>query len=179
MDFAVRVPAVMQSCSLGSYSLQAETGRFDYTHVGQGILMCPDLSTGLTQFRVSPMGTDSLDCFGANDVDATAATHQLGSYFDAWRRGYVNHAGLSLADDPRVQAVLCEGCTVHTARFRMQQVRNPARPGGPVTCTVDATCSSPKAYTASLSVENITAPQLGNVTTCQAFMCMAQPANAG
>lgn len=171
MDFAVRVPAALQSCSMGSMSLGAETGRFDYSHVGRAVLMCPDKNTGLTQFRVSPRGTDNLDCFGSDDPDATAATHQLGSYFDAYRRGYLNHAGSNLANDLRVRAVLCQGCTVSTLRYKMEQVRTPARAGGPVTCTVDATCSSAAAFAASLSVGSITPASYDNSTTCQAFMC--------
>lgn len=71
LDFAVRVPAASQSCSIGSMSLQADTGRFDYAHVGRAVLMCPEKDTGLTQFRVSPYGTETLDCFGADEVDAT------------------------------------------------------------------------------------------------------------
>lgn len=169
MDFAVRVPAAQQSCSLGPMSLRAETGQFDYAHVGRAVLMCPEHDTGLTQFRISAEGSEVLDCFGPKDVDATAATHQLGSYFDAWRRGFYKYAGHNMANDLRVRAVLCQGCTVSTARYRMEQLRCPARAGGPVTCTVDATCSSDAAFGAALAVGDITAVRQGN--TCQAYMC--------
>jgi len=173
LDFAVRVPATQQSCSLGSMSLGAETGWFEYAHVGRSVLMCPEKDTGLTQFRIAPQGSEGLDCFGNDEVDATAATHQLGSYFDAWRRGHVKYAGATHADDIRVRAVLCQGCVPHTgARFRMEQFRCPARAGGPVTCTVDATCTNDVAFAASLSVGNITAARLfSNLTSCNAHMC--------
>jgi hypothetical protein len=171
MDFAVRVPQQQQSCALGSYSLRAETGQFNYAHVGRAVLMCPVRETGLTEFRISPQGSEVLDCFGPNVVDATAATHQLGSYFDAWRRGYYKHAGDTLAGDLRVRAVLCHGCAVNTARYRMEQLRCPARAGGPVTCAVDATCSSDTAFGVSLAVGNISAVRQGSAHTCQAYMC--------
>lgn len=170
-DFAVRVPSALQSCSLGSMSLRAETGRFDYAHVGRAVLMCPEHDTGLTQFRISPRGSDSLDCFGSDEVDATGATHQLGSYFDAWRRGHLKHRGSNLAEDVRVKAVLCHGCTVHTARYRMEQVRDPARTGGPVTCTVDASCASDAAFGAALTVGSDAGVRSGNATVCLAYMC--------
>lgn len=175
-DFAVRVPAAQQSCALGGLSLRAETGLFDYAHVGQAVLMCPDRWTGLTEFRIWPQGSDELDCFDASDVDATAATHQLGSYFDAWRR----HKELvgTLSSDLRVQAVLCQGCTVNTARFKNEQLRCPARAGGPVTCTVDASCSSDVAFGAALAVGNISAVRQAGSTTCQAYMCQ-QPSTRG
>lgn len=176
LDFAVRVPMPMQSCSLGSLSLNAATGRFGYSHVGRAVLMCPERDSGLTQFSVSPQGSDNLDCLGSDEVDATGATHQMGSYFDAWRRGHLKLKGTDLASDVRVQAVLCQGCTVHTARFKMEQVRDPARAGGPVTCAVDASCSSHAAFAAALSVGNITAPRADNTTVCKLYMCQTPAA---
>jgi pimeloyl-ACP methyl ester carboxylesterase len=178
LDFAVRVPSSIQSCSLGSMSLRAETGRFDYAHVGRAVLLCPERDTGLTEFRVSPLGSDDLDCFANDEVDATASTHQLGSYFDAWRRGYMKYKGHNLSKDVRVEAVMCSGCTVNTQRFKREQLRCPARAGGPVTCTVDAACSSAAAFGATLAVGSITPFRSANMTTCQAYLCQP-PAVSG
>lgn len=100
------------------------------------------------------------------------ATHLLGSYFDAWRRGHYKYTGQHMANGLHVKAVMCDGCTVKTARFRMEQIRSPVRAGGPVTCTVDAACKSDAAFNAAVEVGNITAARFfSNMTSCSAFMC--------
>ncbi|KAF8055733.1 cation/proton exchanger 4 [Scenedesmus sp. PABB004] len=173
-DFAVRVPARDQACSRGGSSLSAETQRFDFAHVGRQLLMCPDPVSGLTRWSLAPGGSEDVDCGGGAGVDASGATHQLGSYFDAWRRGHLAARGSDLAGDPRVAAVLCEACALRAAT-RLEQIAAPARPGGPVTCALDASCTVRRAFDAATAVgRGIYATAWSAApTTCRAFMCAA------
>jgi hypothetical protein len=64
------------------------------------------------QWIVSSTGTEKLDCGNGKDgPDTSGATHMLGAYFDAWRRGYLASKGSDLAGDARTAAVLCEACS--------------------------------------------------------------------
>lgn len=171
-DFAVRVPEKTQRCSIGGASLTADTAQFTFAHVGQSLLMCPDYKTGLVQWWLKPEGSENIDCGTRGDpVDASGTTHQIGSYFDAWRRAYLNIKGDNLAYDPRVQAVLCQACT-HKAGNLLEQLGVPARPGGPVTCFIDAGCSMQKAFDAATAVgRSYTMQWSPAIAKCNGFIC--------
>jgi pimeloyl-ACP methyl ester carboxylesterase len=110
-DFAARLPQQTQDCSAGGLAA-ALTERGQYAHVGRSLLMCPALSGGLVQWNVQGSGSETLDCGSGKDgPDTSAATHILGSYFDAWRRGYLASKGSDLSGDARTAAVLCEECS--------------------------------------------------------------------
>jgi hypothetical protein len=181
-DFATRLPYPVQDCNidiqattpslLNLNALFASTARFEFAHVGRAVLMCPDPRSGLTDFRMFPRGSEAVDCgSGADEVDASGATHQLGSYFDAWRRGYVANKGSNLANDPRVLSVLCNAC-MQRAETLLEQIAVPARPGGPVTCGADASCNVPRAFAAATAVGNeLVAPFSRSASSCVGFVC--------
>jgi hypothetical protein len=109
-DFAARLPQLTQDCSAGGLAA-ALTERGQYAHVGRSLLMCPAPSGGLVQWTVHGSGSETLDCGSSKDgPDTSGATHILGAYFDAWRRGYLASKGSDLASDARTAAVLCAEC---------------------------------------------------------------------
>ncbi|WIA16164.1 hypothetical protein OEZ85_012879 [Tetradesmus obliquus] len=182
-DFASRMPYPVQDCNIDNIaagpaalfnlnSLFASTARFEFAHVGRAVLMCPDPRTGLTDFRMFPRGSEVVDCTAtADEVDASGATHQLGSYFDAWRRGYAASRGSNLATDPRVQSVLCNACA-QRAETVLEQLAVPARPGGPVTCGADASCSVQRAFAAATALGNeLVSPFGRGGSSCVGFVC--------
>jgi hypothetical protein len=181
-DFAARMPYPVMECSTSGQTVSntlidfnalfATTARFAYAHVGRAVLLCPDAKSGLTEWRLSPQGSEVVDCgSGADEVDASGATHQLGSYFDAWRRGYFASKGTNLANDPRVMAVLCRSCTQRMETI-LEQIAVPARPGGPVTCGADASCRLQAAFAAATAVGNATvAPFSRGASRCVGFIC--------
>jgi hypothetical protein len=181
-DFATRLPYPVQDCNIDSQpisptvlnlnALFASTARFEFVHVGRAVLMCPDPRSGLTDLRMFAKGSEAVDCgTGADEVDASGATHQLGSYFDAWRRGYVANRGSNLANDPRVLSVMCSACT-QRAETLLEQIAVPARPGGPVTCGADASCSVQRAFAAATAVgSELVAPFSRGSSSCVGFVC--------
>ncbi|KAF6266166.1 Alpha/Beta hydrolase protein [Scenedesmus sp. NREL 46B-D3] len=181
-DFAARLPYPVQACSINNQPSQpafidfnalfATTARFTFAHVGRAVLMCPEPRSGLTYLHVYPQGSEVVDCgSGSDEVDASGATHQLGSYLDAWRRGYVARKGSNLANDPRLLSVLCWSCT-HRTETVLEQIAVPARAGGPVTCAADASCSMQRAFAAATAVGNeLVAPFSRGTSTCVGFVC--------
>lgn len=172
-DIAARNPKQQESCAvLGSsvINLLARTQQYAYAHVGRSVLMCPR-EDGLTHFDVSALGSEIVECPGAKDeVDVTFTTHVLGSYVDAWRRGYMAHKGLTLAGDARLAAVMCSECTMPATS--LSQVAAPARAGGPVACNTDASCSNKLAWDAAASVRHsFTVAYPGQESVCNGFMC--------
>jgi hypothetical protein len=179
--FAVRLPAPVMECSTTYQStvptmffgaLMASTARFVFAHVGRAVLMCPEPRSGLTEWRMFPQGSEVVDCCsGSDEVDASGATHQLGSYFDAWRRGYLASKGTNLANDTRVMSVLCRSCTQRMETI-LEQIAVPARPGGPVTCGADASCSVQAAFAAATAVGGeLVAPFSRGALRCVGFLC--------
>lgn len=168
-DFAVRLPRQIEECSAGGVAvLLTETNQ--YSHVGRSLLMCPAAS-GLTQWNVYPAGSERTDCGpGQDGADTSGATHLLGSYFDAWRRGYLASYGSDLAKDRRTAAVVCEQCT-DTRLTRLLQANVPARAGGPVTCFNDAACQSQKAWDATTAVAKTFSAVWGPLYVCNGFLC--------
>lgn len=172
LDFAARVPKQQQACSSsgGIFNLLAPAGQYAYAHVGRSLLMCP-AKNGLSVWVVSGMGSEVVDCPGlTQESDGSGATHLLGSYFDAWRRGYYASAGNNLANDPRVTAVLCEQCTMRRGT-RLTQIAVPARAGGPVACSVDASCTSQEAWNAATSVQQTYTVKFGGLSVCNGYIC--------
>jgi hypothetical protein len=180
-DFAARLPSPVSECSTAYQSadptmvfgaLMASTARFAYAHVGRAVLMCPEPRSGLTEWRMFPRGSEVVDCSpGSDQVDASGATHQLGSYFDAWRRGYLASKGTNLANDTRVMSVLCRSCTKRMDTV-LEQIALPARPGGPVTCGLDASCSVQTAFAAATAVGGeLVAPFSRGALRCVGFLC--------
>lgn len=175
-DFAAQMPQPSQLCSVGGSSLNADTARFEYAHVGRSLLMCPD-SNGLVQWRVAEAnarapggGTASCGVQRGAELDASTATHMLGTYVDAWRRGFVANGGSDLGRDVHVRAVMCEACVVRGATS-VEQLASPARPGGPVSCFVDASCSSKQAFTAATALNGGLTAAYSARATCQGFIC--------
>jgi pimeloyl-ACP methyl ester carboxylesterase len=110
-DFAARLPQQTQDCSSGGLTTML-TERGQYAHVGRSLVMCPAASGGLVQWNVYSSGSEQLNCGDGKDgPDTSGATHMLGAYFDAWRRGYLASKGSDLAGDARTAAVLCQECT--------------------------------------------------------------------
>lgn len=56
-DFAVRLPMQVQMCPSRRIGSQ-----FEFAHVGQQVLLCPDAKTGLVRWRLSGNGSELLDC---------------------------------------------------------------------------------------------------------------------
>lgn len=183
LDFATRVPHQQQACSNtgGIFNLLAPTSQFAYAHVGRSLMMCPS-SNGLGAWTESGMGSEVVDCADAStapsESDGSGATHLLGSYFDAWRRGHYTAHGTSLADDIRVKAVLCEECTMRRA-LPLAQIAVPARAGGPVTCTVDASCTNQVAWNVVTAVQQVYTAGFSEQSVCNGFMCSINPMNDG
>lgn len=173
LDFATRMPRQQQACSTsgGIFNLLAPAGQFAYSHVGRSLLMCPS-QNGLSMWIMSGLGSEQVSCPGteAQDADGTAATHLLGAYFDAWRRGYYASTGDNLANDPRVTGVLCEQCTMRRGT-RLTQIAVPARAGGPVTCSVDASCTSQVAWNAATAVQQTYTVKFGGLSLCNGYIC--------
>lgn len=175
LDFAARVPRQQQSCSIpgtgGVLNMLAPTAGFAYAHVGRSLLMCPS-SNGLSAWTIAGIGSEGVDCPGTSqsDADGSAATHLLGSYFDSWRRGYYARSGSNLANDPRVTGVLCEQCTMRRGT-RLTQIAVPARAGGPVTCGVDASCTSQTAWNAATAVRQTNTVKFGGLSVCNGYIC--------
>lgn len=173
LDFAARVPRQQQACSTsgGIFNLLAPTGQFAYAHVGRSLLMCPS-SNGLTNWVVAGIGSEVVECPGLSnqDGDGSAATHLLGSYFDSWRRGYYAWTKSTLADDPRLTAVLCSQCTMRRGT-RLTQIAVPARGGGPVTCATDASCTSQEAWNAVTAVRQTATVKFGGMLVCNGYIC--------
>lgn len=174
-DFAVRMPAQVQSCSVSGLNLAGAAQPFAYAHVGRSLLMCPDAPTGLTQWRISPLGSDVIDCSPNGPTDTTGATHMLGSYFDAWRRGHLLAKGSDLATDPRTLAVMCQECAYRVTpglTALVRQLNVPARAGGPVTCGVSTSCSNQRAWNAATSVgRTYAAAWDSSLGVCTGFRC--------
>lgn len=180
------MPAPIQACSLNEdasfltmEAYTAGTARYDYQHVGRQVVMCPNTTTGLTEWEIYPTGSNDVGCGttqggqGAmsDGDDFSGGTHVLGNYFDAWRRGYLRYKGTNLAADSRVLAVMCQQCTVATGSI-LDQIQAPARAGGPVTCVGDADCNQQKAYAAAVAVGNgYSAKWAGKSSVCQAYTC--------
>lgn len=171
-DFAARVPREQQACSTsgGILNLLAPTATFSYAHVGRSLLMCPSRS-GLSTWTLGAFGSEAVDCPGSNgDYDGSAATHLLGSYFDSWRRGYYARTKRNLAEDPRLTSVLCQQCTMRRGT-RLTQIAVPARAGGPITCGVDASCTSPVAWDAVTAVKQTSTVKFGGLSVCNGYIC--------
>jgi hypothetical protein len=173
LDFATRVPRQQQACSTsgGILNLLAPTAQFAYSHVGRSLLMCP-AKNGLSLWVVAGLGTDTIDCPGAEgqDPDGSGATHLLGSYFDSWRRGYFASTGQTLAEDLRIAGVLCEQCTMRRGT-RLTQIAVPARAGGPVTCSIDASCTSQAAWESVTAVQRTSTVKFGGASVCNGYIC--------
>jgi hypothetical protein len=173
LDFATRVPRQQQACSTngGILNLLGPTTKFAYAHVGRSLLLCP-ASDGLSTWTVHGLGSEVVDCPGkdSNEADGTGATHLLGAYFDAWRRGYTQSTGKTLADDPRVAAVLCDQCTIRRGT-KLHQIAVPARAGGPVTCGIDASCANQAAWQAATSVQQAYTVKFGGMSVCKGYIC--------
>lgn len=184
-DFASQLPQPMQTCSSRGnsnlFTLEAfasNTAQYEYRHVGRQMLMCPNSQTGLTEWKISPKGSDNVACDPKSpnggypdEIDFSASTHMLGSYFDAWRRGYLAYQGNNLASDSRVLAVMCQQCTVAT-NMALEQMNLPARAGGPVTCAVDTQCSRQDAFLAAATVGKwVNVRWSGQTSSCNAFKC--------
>jgi hypothetical protein len=135
------------------------------------------MRNGLVHWLVSAAGSELTDCPGAGydeaATDATFATHLLGAYFDNWRRGLVARTGDSLADNPALQSVLCQECTLlRPGSPPLAQLAVPARAGGPVTCSVDAACSHKLAWDAATALgDGHSMDYVGPMTMCSGFMC--------
>lgn len=131
--------------------------------------MCPAMN-GLGLWTIAGMGSEVVEC--PNDqADGSGATHLLGAYFDSWRRGYyARYGGASLANDPRVVAVLCDQCTMRRGT-RLGQIAVPARAGGPVTCSVDASCTDEVAWNSVTSVRQTATVKFGGMSVCNGYMC--------
>lgn len=195
-DFAVRLPEPQQRCSLGGsidpLTLEAYTmndsGLFDYKHIGRAMLMCPVAQTGLTEWRIYPGGSDNVDCGvrkGAqglsipDEADYSGGTHVLGSYFDAWRRGYLATKRNNLASDPRVTGVMCQQCAVKpnnvlgTFSLQVNQMNVPARSSGPVTCALSEQCNKEAAfYTPAAVGRGFSVQWAGPLSWCSAYTCI-------
>jgi hypothetical protein len=174
LDVAARAPKPLEACAATGASvmnLLAPTQHVQYAHVGRSLLMCPTRS-GFTQFAVWPRGSEVTDCPGAAlDADATFATHLLGSYFDAWRRGYAATTGDDLSGHAAVGAVMCDECTVQRPT-PLAQIAVPARAGGPVTCGVAASCQNSVAWDVVTTVgEHTSMRPLRTPLACAGFMC--------
>jgi hypothetical protein len=173
LDLATRVPRQQQACSTsgGILNLLGPTTKFAYSHVGRSLLICP-ASNGFSTWTVHGLGSEVVDCPGADsqEPDGTGATHSLGAYFDAWRRGYTQSTGNNLADDARVAAVLCDQCTMRRGT-RLAQIAVPARAGGPVTCSVGASCISQAAWQSVTAVQQAYTVKFGGMSVCNGFIC--------
>lgn len=173
LDFAARMPRQQQSCSTsgGVLNVLGSTTAYSYAHVGRSLLMCPT-NNGLNSWTIAGMGSEVIDCPGLSqsDVDGSAATHLLGSYFDSWRRGYYARTGSNIVNDPRVTGVLCEQCTMRRGT-RLTQISVPARAGGPVTCGVDASCTSQAAWNAATAVRQTSTVKFGGMSVCNGYIC--------
>lgn len=178
-DFASRLPQQTQDCSAGSglSSLMAERGQ--YAQVGRSLVQCPAASGGLVQWNLYSSGSETLECGSGKDgADMSAATHMLGAYFDAWRRGYLASKGSDLANDARTAAVLCQECVDArvASRFRLTRLDPsaafpPARAGGPVTCFNDDNCRVQRAWNAATSVGSTSSAPAASLTRCNGYIC--------
>jgi hypothetical protein len=170
-DFASRLPAQSQFCTsrrLGHH--------FEFAHVGQSVLLCPDTASGLVRWRLAPNGSETLDCSRERpDVpDITVTTHWLGSYFDAWRRGYAlrsKEGPASLATDPHIAAVNCDECSLSYPTDRAKQLNVPARSAGPIACSTPASCSSEAAWQVVAAAGDVVLRKWNASSTCAGYIC--------
>lgn len=164
-DFAARLPLPVQVCPTNL------TATFSFYHVGRSLVLCPNPTTGLVDGVLEPRGSERLDCGVLSDVpDLTIRTHWLGSYFDAWRRHYVQATGLSLANDVRLQSVMCEACSLSFLSLA-KQLNVPARAGGPVTCAVHANCNNRRAWDAAALVGSTYTKSYNPLSLCMTYIC--------
>lgn len=166
-DFAARLPLQTQLCPLSTL-----TGVFQFAHVGQALLLCPNYRTGLVDWRISPSGTENLDCHMRPDPpDLTVTTHWLGSYLDAWRRGYASALNSYLNDDPRVLAVMCDECSLNFPLDRAKQLNVVARAGGPMGCSTSASCNKRTAFNAVAQIGDHFLRKFNPASICLTFVC--------
>uniref|UniRef100_A0A383VAG6 Fungal lipase-type domain-containing protein n=1 Tax=Tetradesmus obliquus TaxID=3088 RepID=A0A383VAG6_TETOB len=179
-DFASWLPQQTQDCSAGGGLSALVAARGQYAHVGRSLVQCPAPSGGLVQWKLYASGSENLECGpGKDSADMSIATHMLGAYFDAWRRGHLASKGSDPADDIRTAAVLCQECVdlKNARKFRLTRVNPflsfpPARAGGPVTCFNSDNCRVQRAWTAATSLGSTSTAAVVMLTGCSGYMCV-------
>ncbi|KAF8058124.1 hypothetical protein HT031_005784 [Scenedesmus sp. PABB004] len=167
-DFAARLPAQAQACPL----THADGTTFGFRHVGRSLVLCPNPRSGLVDWALAPRGSETLSCGILADLpDLSVTTHWLGSYLDAWRRGFVAATGRSPAADPRLANVACSECS-RTFMDRAAQANLPARAGGPVACSVSASCSRADAWDAAAALGGgASVKRFNPFSVCLGYQC--------
>jgi hypothetical protein len=190
-DCAARLPRESQLCPVLSFRGPSS---FEFRHVGQSVVLCPDASTGLTRWRLFRQGAENLDCGGSSNTsssssssssggdstpdvpDISVTTHWLGSYFDAWRRGRAlalqGGRGNATRPHPLVAAVMCDECSLRLPLEPAKQLNVVARAGGPVGCSCSSSCSSSGAWEAATGVgDGLLSREFNPNSTCVGYLC--------
>jgi hypothetical protein len=168
-DFASRLPMQTQFCPSAARLLS----NFQFRHVGRSLVLCPDSTTGLTDWHLYANGSEALNC--GNDrpdaPDFTVTTHWLGPYLDAWRRAHAAALGIKLASDPLIASVICEACSLSFPNDRAKQLNVPARAGGPIGCCTSASCSQQSAWDAVVAIKAQVIRSFNPASVCRGYIC--------
>lgn len=166
-DVVARLPGQQQFCT--SMALRRS---FTFRHIGRSVLLCPDIETGLVDWRLRPNGTEVVDCGVQPDrPDIALNTHWLGAYFDAWRRGHASASGTDLGKDPYIKSVVCDECSLSFPHDHAKQLNVIARAGGPVGCSSAASCSRRDAWSAVADVGGEFAVRFNPASACVGYVC--------
>lgn len=194
-DFASRLPMQTQICPSAARILS----NFEFRHVGRSVVLCPESATGLTNWRLSAEGSETLDCAHRDPSDLTLTTHWLGPYLDAWRRAHATAypmnirktphltanvtmeatngttlamlQSVNLATDPCITSIMCEECSLSFPNDRNKQLNVPARAGGPIGCCTSASCSMQSAWDAVATIGAQITRTFNPLSVCSGYIC--------